>query len=119
MKRDIILTMERELTDLKASLVNMVENTGTVRNFSDVVKSPSQVSHAQQLQRVVSDCSTIDKGTETIRGILPIDRRRNPKHCLFLMIKCAIVEVVLQQFHNPSKFKTSRLSLNLFQSARV
>ena len=62
MKRDIILTMERELTDLKASLVNMAENTGTVRNFSDVVKSPSQVSHAQQLQRVVSDCSTIDEG---------------------------------------------------------
>ena len=37
MKRDIILTIERELSDLKASLVNMVENTGTVRNFSDVV----------------------------------------------------------------------------------
>ena len=54
--------MERELTDLKASLVNMVENTGTVRNFSDVVKSPSQVSHAQLLQRVVSDCSAIDEG---------------------------------------------------------
>ena len=40
----------------------MIENTGTVRNFSKVVKSPSQVSHVQQLQRVVSDCSTIDEG---------------------------------------------------------
>ena len=62
MKRDIILTMERELSDLKASLVNMVENTGTVRNFSDVVKGPSHERHAQQLQRVVSDCSTVDEG---------------------------------------------------------
>ena len=114
MKRDIILTMEREMTELKASLVNMVENTDTVRNFSDVVKNPSQVSHAQQLQRVVSDCSTIDEGYgNNSRNCT--DRSATQPKTLFVPDD----QVVLQQFHNLNKFKTSRLSLNLFQLARV
>ena len=61
MKRDIILTMERELNELKVSIVNMIESTGSVRNFSDVVKGTPQVNMAQQLQ-TVSDVSTIDEG---------------------------------------------------------